>query len=358
MENTVKDIFGKQLYPGFSWLDDNKHTDKDDETKEVSKSGWDDEARTNHAFPYNDAEDESKEEIKNDGAKEAPKVDKDVTDDSEADEECGSNEFNPKLERVLEGARRILQKIRKSLQKSDKFSIQQTQRDIDYLFNKLDRAYVEMNGNKEQFERIEKLFDEVGEVTEVNITMRVNLDTEEERRQQMPKAHLMTWDGSHCSFHDFRVNMLQMLRYGNEQLNLSSLKAQIQDCKEKPVILSRIENCTTVDSAFRQLEKFYGNIEIIQSKLRSQLDHLPEYPESLGDESDNVEKILNYMTKMRKFGIEGKYVDEDFIHRYMHKLHYERCQQVADKEISTSKDFESFLHQILSTNQKILLTKP
>ena len=74
MENTVKDIFGKQLYPGFSWLDDNKHTDKDDETKEVSKSGWDDEARTNHAFPYNDAEDESKEEIKNDGAKEAPKM--------------------------------------------------------------------------------------------------------------------------------------------------------------------------------------------------------------------------------------------------------------------------------------------
>ena len=33
MENTVKVIFGKQLYPSFSWLDDNK----DDEIKEVSK---------------------------------------------------------------------------------------------------------------------------------------------------------------------------------------------------------------------------------------------------------------------------------------------------------------------------------
>ena len=154
------------------------------------------------------------------------------------------------------------------------------------------------------------------------------------------------------------MHILHVLRYGNEQLNLSSLKAQIQDSKEKPKIMSRIENFTTVDSAFRTLEKFYGNIEIIQAKLKSQLDHLPKYPESLIDESNNVETILGYMTKMKKFGLEEKYIDEIFIHRYMHKLHHERCQQVADKEISTSKDFESFLHQILSTNQKILLTKP
>ena len=114
------------------------------------------------------------------------------------------------------------------------------------------------------------------------------------------------------------MHMLHVLRYGNEQLNLSSLKAQIQDSKEKPKIMSWIENCTTLDSAFHTLEKFYGNIEIIQAKLKSQLDHLLEYPESLIDESNNVETILNYMTKMRKFGLEGKYIDRDFIHRYMY----------------------------------------
>jgi len=362
MESIVKNVFGEKIYPDFSWSFDDK---KDERTKEVPDSSWDDEARTIQTFPYNDAEDfdESKEELTNDGAIEAPNIDKEEkvdTDESEAEveEEYGSNEFSPKLEKVIEGAQRILQKIRKLLQRNDKFSIQQTQKDIDYLFNKLDRASVEMSGNKEQFERIEKLFDEVGEVTESNIKMRIAINEEEERRQQMPKAHLMTWDGSHCSFHDFRMHMLHVLRYGNEQLNLSSLKSQIQDSKEKPKIIARIENCTTVDSAFRTLEKFYGNIEIIQAKLKSQLDHLPEYPESLDDESNNVEKILGYMSKMKKFGLEEKYIDENFIHRYMHKLHHERCQQVADKEISTSKDFESFLHQILSTNQKILLTKP
>ena len=379
MENIVKNVFGEKIYPDFSWsFDDNK----DDGTiEEVPENNWEEKARTNQTFHHNNVEDseddeakeaskefvspiklplafdESEDDIEDGRAKEALK---DASDDSESNEvegDYGPNGFNSKMEKVLIGARRNLKKIEKSVLKTDKYSIYQTMKDSDYLFTKLDRASVQINCSKEQYEEIESLFEKLETLSDKNITMRVNLDTEEERRQQMPKAHLMTWDGSHCSFHDFRMHMLHVLRYGNEQLNLSSLKAQIQDSKEKPKIMSRIENCTTVDSAFRTLEKFYGNIEIIQAKLKSQLDHLPEYPESLDDESNNVETILYYMTKMRKFGLEGKYIDGDFIHRYMHKLHHERCQQVADKEISTSKDFESFLHQILSTNQKILLTK-
>ena len=353
MENIVKDIFGKQLYP---WLDDNE----DDEIKEVSESDWDDEARTNH----NDTEDndEFKEDVKDVGVDEAL-ADKDEIDDSksnEVEEEYVSNEFSPKLEKVIEGAQRILQKIRKSLQKNDKFSIQQTQKDIDYLFNKLDRASVEINGNKEQFERIEKLFDEVVEVTESNIKMRIANNEEEEKRLQLPKACLMKWSGNDETFHDFRDHMMCVLRYGNQELNLSSLKAQIEDNSEKPKILSRIENCKNVEEAFAALEQFYGNFNILQAKMKAKLENLPDCrdDEDLSQESHNVEMILNYMMKMRKFGQERKYVDTDFVHRFMHKLSPYRMMKLIDAGMPTGEGFESYLNKILISNQKILLTKP
>ena len=360
MENTVKNILGKQIYPSFSWLDDNE----DDETKEVSESDWDDEARTNQTFPHNVAKDndEFKEDVKDVEADEAL-ADEDEIDDFKSngvDEENGSNEFSHKLEKVIEGARRILQKIRKSLQKNDKFSIQQTQKDIDYLFNKLDRASVEINGSKEQFERIEKLFDEVGEVTESNIKMRIAINEEEERRLQLPKACLMKWGGNDEDFLDFRDHMMCVLRYGDQALNLSSLKAQIEDNSEKGKILSKIENCKNVQEAFATLEQFYGNFNIIQAKMRAKLENLPDCAddEDLSRESHNVEAILNYMTKMRKFGQERKYVDADFIHRFMHKLSPYRMMKLIDTEMTTGAEFESYLNKILVSNQKILLTKP
>ena len=356
MENIVKDVFGKQLYPSFSWLDDNE----DDEIKEVSESDWDDEARTNHN--YAEDNDEFKEDVKDVGVDEAL-ADKDEIDDSksnEVEEEYVSNEFSPKLEKVIEGAQRILQKIRKSLQKNDKFSIQQTQKDIDYLFNKLDRASVEINGNKEQFERIEKLFDEVVEVTESNIKMRIANNEEEEKRLQLPKACLMKWSGNDETFHDFRDHMMCVLRYGNQELNLSSLKAQIEDNSEKPKILSRIENCKNVEEAFAALEQFYGNFNILQAKMKAKLENLPDCrdDEDLSQESHNVEMILNYMMKMRKFGQERKYVDTDFVHRFMHKLSPYRMMKLIDAGMPTGEGFESYLNKILISNQKILLTKP
>ena len=239
-------------------------------------------------------------------------------------------------------------------------SIQQTQKDIDYLFNKLDRASVEMNGNKEQFERIEKLFDEVGEVTEVNISMRVAIEEEEEKRSQLPKACLMEWDGSDEGFADFRDHMTDVLRYGNQALNLSSLKSQIKDNREKPKILSRIENCRNVEEAFNALQQFYGDFSILQAKMKAKLENLPDCTddEDLSRESENVEKILGYITKMQKFGQEKKYVDTDFVHRFMHKLSPYRMMKLIDAGMSTGEEFESYLNKILISNQKILLTKP
>lgn len=348
MENTVKNIFGEQIYPSFSWLDDNE----DVGTKEVPEINLDDEARTNDAEDFEESEGRSK----NDGATEAPIRDKEDeldTDESEAGDD------SPKLDRVIEGAQRILQKIRKSLQKNDKFSIQQTQKDIDYLFNKLDRASVEMNGSKEQIEKIEKFFDEIGDVTEININMRVAIDKEEEKRLQLPKACLMKWDGKDENFHDFRDHMMSVLRYGNQALNLSSLKAQIEDNSEKSKILSRIENCKNLEEAFAALEHFYGNFNILQAKMKAKLENLPECSdEDLNRESQNVEKILGYMMKMRKFGQERKYVDSDFVYRFMHKLSPYRTMKLIDTGMSTSEEFEAYLNKILISNQKILLTKP
>ena len=168
----------------------------------------------------------------------------------------------------------------------------------------------------------------------------------------------MTWDGDDATVHNFRVHMSSVLRYNDEALNLSSLKAQITDGKEKQKILRRIENCRTVSEAFQTLQKFYGDIGILQSKLKARLDDLAEYPENRDLENNNVEKILNYMGKMRKFNLETKYINRDFIHRFMHKLSFERCQELIDKDISSSKEFESFLNKILNSNQKIILTKP
>ena len=58
------------------------------------------------------------------------------------------------------------------------------------------------------------------------------------------------------------------------------------------------------------------------------------------------------------FGQERKYVDADFIHRFMHKLSPYRMMKLIDTEMTTGAEFESYLNKILISNQKILLTKP
>ena len=363
MDNSVKNVFCEQVH--FDWTFDNKNI----ETKEDFEDKSDDEAIEASSGDFVEKEspvkfqlvlDESKDE-KNDRAEEALTGNDDFGSDNEADkveEEISSNRFNPKLERVLDGVKRILRKIRKSVQKDDKYNVDQTSKDLQYAYNKLDRAYVEMNGSREQGEEIESLFEELGKITDKNIAMKVAIDEQEQFRSQLPEPSLMTWNGDDATFHDFRMHMSSVLRYNDEALNLSSLKAQITDGKEKQKILRRIENCRTVSEAFQTLQKFYGDIGILQSKLKARLDDLAEYPENRDLENNNVEKILNYMGKMRKFNLETKYINRDFIHRFMHKLSFERCQELIDKDISSSKEFESFLNKILNSNQKIILTKP
>ena len=91
----------------------------DDEAKEASKEFV-------SSIKLQSAFDESEDDIEDDRAKEALK---DIFGDSkfkEVEGDYGPNGFNPKMEKVLFGARRILKKIEKSVLKTDKSQIQYT----------------------------------------------------------------------------------------------------------------------------------------------------------------------------------------------------------------------------------------
>ena len=63
----------------------------------------------------------------------------------------------------------------------------------------------------------------------------------ERKTRQLPRGKLLFWDGSVESYHDFKLQMTDMLIYDSEYLNLSTLKNQIKG-KDRSHILNLLYN--------------------------------------------------------------------------------------------------------------------
>ena len=93
----------------------------------------------------------------------------------------------------------------------------------------------------------------------------------ERKTRQLPRGKLLYWYGEVEGYHDFKLQMLDMLSYDSEYLNLSTLKDQIKG-KDKAHIMNFLFNVEDVPEAFSVLDMHYGRIEIVLPRLKKKLD--------------------------------------------------------------------------------------
>ena len=99
----------------------------------------------------------------------------------------------------------------------------------------------------------------------------------ERKTRQLPRGRLLYWDGSVEGYHDFKLQMCDMLTYDSEFLNLSTLKDQIKG-KDKTHILNLLFNVEDVAEAFSVLDMHYGRIETVLPRLKHKLNKLTTSP--------------------------------------------------------------------------------
>jgi hypothetical protein len=129
---------------------------------------------------------------------------------------------------------------------------------------------------------------------------------------------MMTWDGGVESYLDFKRQMLDILIYDSESLNLSSLKAQIVG-KEKGHIMDLLHNVDSKEEAFEVLNTHFGDIKTVLPRLRVKKDKLPSLPEKDEIENVNIQAILNYYKTARNHGMHESAINFDFILQYSEK---------------------------------------
>ena len=229
--------------------------------------------------------------------------------------------WSDKLDRQISSVKRKVKGAERMIPHGNKVELERARHTLDDAFKELDNMSVKTSeGTEDHWTQAEDLFLLIEEKQEDISTKLASLENEAINRQQMPKASLEKWNGDSSNFHDWKVFIRQMLKFKDETLNLATFKAHIADGPEKQKIMERIENCRSVDDALKILERFYGNFSILQPKLRAKLEQLPDNPVFHETESANIEAILNYLTKMKKHNMEKKYVDQDFINHFQHKL--------------------------------------
>ena len=115
----------------------------------------------------------------------------------------------------------------------------------------------------------------------------------ERKTRQLPRGNLLSWDGSVESYHDFKLQMTDMLIYDSEYLNLSTLKNQIKG-KDRNHILNLLHNVESKTEAFSVLDMHFGVIENVLPRLQQKLDKLVNYPDSKQEQVSNMQVILNF----------------------------------------------------------------
>ena len=175
-----------------------------------------------------------------------------------------------------------------------------------------------------------------------------------ERRKMIPKAKFMFWNGDRRTYSDFRKTMKELCNYGNDDLDLQTLKQQIQS-KE---VLKCLFNVKDLNQAFEILDRKYGNIMLMLPELKKDLDdQLENLPKHRGVESNQIQDILNVIQTLDKHGMKDA-IDLSFIQLFRNKLREHNREKLMVRGVKTCDEFVAALHEIQTINDELDITDP
>ena len=193
-----------------------------------------------------------------------------------------------------------------------------------------------------------------------NLVLKIDQKIEDKKmldrkQRQLPRGKMMTWDGGVESYLDFKRQMMDMLIYDSESLNLSSLKAQIVG-KEKNYIMDLLHNVDSKEEAFEVLNTHFGDIRTVLPRLRVKLDKLPSFPEKEEIENSNIQSILNYYKTARNHGMHESAINYDFIQFYSEKLSKINKKILIKNKVDECQEFIQMIKEFQRTNLQFLHT--
>ena len=263
-----------------------------------------------------------------------------------------NEKYNKKLQRTLMQVERLLKRAKENRKRKDKATLEKVKTELAAAMTLLDRVAVdEKNGTTKQWTEVERSYTKVSEAQEENLNKLKDLEADSQRRAQLPKATLETWDGKSSTLQSWILHLRKTLTFQDELLNVATLKKQVAESKEKKKILRRLQYCKTLDQCFSRLQKFYGSFDVALPDLKAKLEALPDEPEEEVTESENIEELLYFIDQMKAHKKSKKIVNQLFINQFLHKLTKDRAKEISDKKIGTCKKFEKILEEILESNQ-------
>ena len=273
--------------------------------------------------------------------------------------QLANGKMNKKIQRRLLLVQRILSRAKENESEEDKGTVEKVKTELASAMNLLDKTAVdEKDGTAAQWEEVEKSFKLVSKAQKINLRNLKNLEDDVQRRNQLPKASLDTWDGDPAKLQSWLLHLKQTLKFSDDLLNVATLKKSVAEGREKKRILRRLQYCTTLEECFSKLQKFYGSFEIALPEMKKRIEALPNEPDDEDQESHNIEQLLYFISQMRAHKREKKIVNQLFINEFLHKLSTSRAKEVTDAKIKSCKKFEKYLEDVLESNLQYSSTKP
>ena len=187
------------------------------------------------------------------------------------------------------------------------------------------------------------------------------LDDEDDKLLLQKKAPIISiakWDSNPASYLKWSRNTRK--RFENSYTDKEAATASIDQYvtgSERANVQKILYNCNSPEEAFRRLDQHYGNPLICLPRLREELHKLPDTPQDLRIEADNIQAILNYISTAELHGMQDQ-VSGMFIQEFRNKLSVSRRERLVDDAVLECKEFARRLEKYKISNLAIANTAP
>ena len=186
------------------------------------------------------------------------------------------------------------------------------------------------------------------------------IDKEERRmedRKSLPKPVLASFNTDKMdTYLDFKFSIMPCLIYDKEHLNVSTLLSAIKGQK-KMKVLNCVKHKTNTRAIWKVWDSKFGSIDISQSDLLRKLKTMTTQPRTDLEESENIEKILEYCDLAMRHQRRKEFINITFIWEMTNYLKYHHKSNVMEKKIFKAKKFMKYLKKINESNDLTMRTR-